>query len=337
MDQHTVTHHHPPGEQGHAVDHAAHGHHPMQKHHFDDMTQQYEASGFGMWVFLVQEVMFFGGLFIAYLVYRHKYFDAFGTASATLRIWLGTVNTIVLIASSLTMAFAVNMASTGKRKATTFFLLATMALGFVFLGIKAVEYSEKFEKREVPGPNFCFHASGGECAGVAEREDEPDTLAGTMHIVGRYITGGWGSGGQPEHLASLGEHTGVNEPTGNASSMTSSREDIGKTENAAGASGAGLEAVIDPNEGVSERARSMPGSEIYFSLYFAMTGMHALHMIIGVGVLCWLIFWAWKGLYTAEYFTPVENFGLYWHFVDIIWIYLFPLLYLINRHIGSHH
>jgi cytochrome c oxidase subunit 3 len=307
----------------------------MQKHHFDDMTQQYEASGFGMWVFLVQEVMFFGGLFVAYLVYRHLYFNAFGTASATLRIWLGAFNTVVLIASSLTMAFAVNAASIGKRKLTMFFLTATLGLGSIFLAVKAVEYSEKFEKREVPGPNFCFHPGGGECSSVVERADEPDTLAGTINIIKRYATGGWGK--LPEN-ASI-EHVGANEPLKNTSEMASAREDHVQSEHTAGSSGEGaaIEEAAAGEPGANERQRSMPGSEIYFSLYFAMTGMHALHMVIGVAVLLWLIYWASKGLYNAEYFTPVENFGLYWHFVDIIWIYLFPLLYLINRHIGSHH
>jgi cytochrome c oxidase subunit 3 len=295
----------------------------MQKHHFDDMTQQYEASGFGMWVFLVQEVMFFGGLFVAYLVYRHKYFEAFGTASATLRIWLGTFNTIVLIASSLTMAMAVNAASIGKRKLTTFFLLATLGLGSLFLGVKVVEYSEKFEKREVPGANFCFHPAGAECSAVVEREDEPDTLQGTLNIIKRYFSGGWGK---------------LDHESASAVSQHSTAELAAQTEHSAGASGQGTgEDEPGQQAGASERYRSMPGSEIYFGLYFAMTGMHALHMIIGVGILLWLIYWARKGLYTHEYFTPVENFGLYWHFVDIIWIYLFPLLYLINRHIGSHH
>jgi cytochrome c oxidase subunit 3 len=317
MDPNVQVHEHPGGA---PVEHApahTHEHHPMLKHHFDDMTQQYEASGFGMWVFLVQEVMFFGGLFVAYLVYRNLYYNAFGTASATLRIWLGTFNTIVLIASSLTMAMAVNAASLGKRKLTMLFLVGTLGLGSVFLAVKVFEYSEKFEKREVPGANFCFHPSGGECSSVVEREDEPDTLAGTLRFIKRYATGGWGKLAEGEHVAA--EHGGA-------------------AEHAAGASGENVEAMASPETpGANERQRSMPGSEIYFGLYFAMTGMHALHMIIGAGILFWLIYWAWQGLYTPQYFTPVENFGLYWHFVDIIWIYLFPLLYLINRHIGSGH
>src|SRR4051812_11990400 len=336
MADQTVVHKHPEGSPGHAVDHAAHGHHPMQKHHFDDMTQQYEASGFGMWVFLVQEVMFFGGLFVAYLVYRHKYFEAFGTASATLRIWLGTFNTIVLIGSSLTMAMAVNAASIGKRKLTMFFLVSTLVLGSIFLGVKVIEYSEKFEKREVPGANFCFHPNGGECANIVERSDEADTIPGTLNIIKRYATGGWGELREGGEAAASTLEFPVEHARG--SQMTSSHQGTPVTEHTAGASGEGIEQLASGEVGgANERQRSMPGSEIYFGLYFAMTGMHALHMIIGAGILLWLIYWAQKGLYTRDYFPPVENFGLYWHFVDIIWISLFPLLYLINRHIGGHH
>jgi cytochrome c oxidase subunit 3 len=280
------------------VEHGGHVHHPMQKHHWDTMEQQYDASNFGMWVFLIQEIMFFGGLFTAYLVYRNKYFDAFTDASNTLRVELGLVNTIVLIASSLTMALGVNMAQLGKRKALTFFILATMGLGSIFLGVKVIEYSEKFEKREVPGANFCFEAQGGGCRGVSHEHE------GTFAIIRRYATGGFGH--QP------GLHAGSHEVApAQASGPGEAADQIG------GARG-------------SERERSKPGSEIYFVLYFAMTGMHALHMIVGIAIMFPLVWWAWKGLYGPEYFTPIENFGLYWHFVDIVWIFLFPLLYLIN-------
>jgi Cytochrome c oxidase subunit III len=225
---------------------------------------------------------------------------------------------------------AVNAASIGKRKLTTFFLLSTLGLGSLFLGVKVIEYSEKFEKREVPGANFCFRPVGAECTSVVERPDEPDTLQGTLNIIKRYLSGGWGKL-DDQSASAAREHSSANEPASTAGPSA-------ETEHGAGASGDG-QGEDEPGQqaGASERFRSMPGSEIYFGLYFAMTGMHALHMIIGVGILLWLIYWAWQGLYTHEYFTPVENFGLYWHFVDIIWIYLFPLLYLINRHIGSHH
>ncbi|MCU1284869.1 MAG: Cytochrome c oxidase polypeptide [Acidobacteriales bacterium] len=292
------------------------GHHPRHLHHFDTMDQQKDASGLGMWVFLIQEVMFFGGLFCAYLVYRNRFFPAFGAASATLSIELGTFNTVVLIGSSLTMALAVNAAQRGLVKRLMGFIIATMILGTVFLGVKVVEYSQKFEKREIPGQNFCFEPQGGgRCAGVSEAQ-EKETIP---DLLKRYMTGGLGHPpGEPSDsalahgAASIPGET-VTTPEGHSSG----------------------EEGPPPLPGGSERQRSMPGSEIYFSLYFAMTGMHALHMIIGMGLMLWLLYNAHKGMYSAAYYTPIENFGLYWHFVDIVWIYLFPLLYLINRH-GGH-
>ena len=210
---------------------------PALQHHFDTMEQQREASSFGMWVFLVTEILFFGGLFTAYTVYRHQYPRAFADASRHLDITLGTFNTAVLIVSSLTMALAVWSAAVGRRKAIVVFLLLTMLLGGVFLGVKAVEYSHKFHDHLVPGPSFHF-------------------------------------------------------------------------------------------EGPNARA-----AEIFYSLYFAMTGLHAAHMVVGIGILTVLVIHARKGRYTPEYHTPVEVSGLYWHFVDIVWIFLFPLLYLIGRHV----
>ena len=287
----------------------------MQQHHFTGMEDQYEASSFGMWVFLVQEIMFFGGLFCAYLVYRNMYPNAFGLASNALRVDLGLFNTIVLIGSSLTMALAVNAAQRSLRGRLIMMLLATMGLGSIFLGVKVIEYTEKFEKREVPGTNFCYNPIGTPCLGVSHA---PEATSG---IIKRYSTGGYGQ------APGLGEHTP-------ASSPHSAPAHEGPA--ATGTESGHANALPVMNE-ASERARSMPGSEIYYSLYFAMTGMHALHMIVGIGLMIWLLYWAFKGLYGADYFTPIENFGLYWHFVDIVWIFLFPLLYLINRHLGEGH
>jgi cytochrome c oxidase subunit III len=206
------------------------------QHHFDSLEQQHEASSLGMWVFLVTEVMFFGGMFTAYVVYRTFYPVAFADASRHLDITLGGVNTAVLICSSLTMALAVHGSQVGNRKALIGFLILTALLGLTFLGIKAVEYADKFEHHLVPGNAFAYPG--------------PD-------------------------------------------------------------------------------ARQV---QLFFSVYFAMTGLHALHMIIGVGVLSVLLVKAWRGVYSPAYHTPVEVSGLYWHFVDIVWIFLFPLLYLIGRH-----
>ena len=205
-------------------------------HHFDSLEQQKEASTLGMWFFLVQEVMFFGGLFMTYLLYRWRDSEAFAAASHELDIKLGLINTVILIASSLTMAMAVRSAQTSRRKPLVRYLVATGVLGLAFLVIKYFEYSAKFHHHQIPGAAFHF--------------DGP----------------------------------------------------------------------------VGARA------ETFFSLYFAMTGMHALHMIVGVGILAWILRDSIRGRYDAEYYNPVENFGLYWHFVDIVWIFLFPMLYLIGRH-----
>lgn len=233
-----------------AVEEHAHDN-PALLHHFATAEQQKNTASLGMWLFLAQEIMFFGGLFCAYLVYRFKYFGDFGSASQQLDIKLGAINTVVLICSSLTVVLAVRAAQLGKRKDLVLWLLATIVLGLAFLGIKADEYAEKFEKHHVPGPSFSYH----ELLPNQARLPEADR---------RYA--------DPHH------------------------------------------------------------AEMYFSLYFAMTGMHALHMIIGVGLFGYLAWMASKGRYGPGYYTPIENAGLYWHFVDIVWIYLFPLLYLIDRH-----
>jgi cytochrome c oxidase subunit 3 len=209
----------------------------FRQHHFDDVEQQHQASWLGMWVFLSTEVMFFGGMFAGYFVYRHWYMQAFASASNHLDLWLGAINTAVLICSSFTMALAVYSAETSRRKPLITFLVLTIILGLAFLGIKFYEYHTKFEEHLVPGSSFRFDAS-----------------------------------------------------------------------------------LARP-------------AEIFFSFYFAMTGMHAVHMIIGIGLLTALIVQARRGRFSALYHTPVELTGLYWHFVDIVWIFLFPLLYLLGRHV----
>jgi cytochrome c oxidase subunit III len=257
----------------HAHAHAAH--HPALQHHFDTMSQQKEAAVVGMWVFLLTEILFFGGLFVAYMIYRIWYFDAFAEASRRLSLFWGGLNTAVLIFSSLTMAMAVRSAQTNARKATVNWLIITMILGCVFLGVKVIEYTDKFANYEVPGAHYdwMYHerhlaAEGGEHAAPAAAE-----AAGAA--------------------AEGGEHR----------QLSLSPEQLQNT------------------------------TQLYFSLYFTMTGLHALHMIIGVGIMLVITAMAWKGKFDAEYYTPVEMAGLYWHFVDIVWIFLFPLLYLVERHV----
>ena len=221
--------------------HAAHHNHPALAHHFDNLDQQQEAASLGMWVFLLTEILFFGGLFLVYTIYRMWYPAAFAAASHHLDIPLGSINTAVLIGSSLTMALAVHAAQVNSRKGIMVFLVLTLILGGIFLGIKGVEYSHKFHEHLVPGPGFQF-----------------------------------------------------------------------------------------------EQVEFLRHAQIFFSLYFVMTGLHALHMIIGMGLMLWMLLWAYNGTLGEGYYSPVEVVGLYWHFVDIVWIFLFPLLYLIGRHAVGH-
>jgi cytochrome c oxidase subunit III len=207
---------------------------------YKTLEQQRETASLGMWIFLSTEVLFFGGLFMTYTLNRSQYPDVFSDASKTINLLPGAINTVVLIASSLTMALSVWASQAGRKKALTIFLIATLVLGSVFLGIKGYEYHQKYVEHHIPGWNFNF----------------------------------------------------------------------------------------EPGADVATNAHA----QLFFSLYFGMTGLHALHMIVGAGLLIWLIKQSLRGRFTPEYNTPVENIGLYWHFVDIVWIFLFPLLYLIDRH-----
>ena len=259
---------------GHGHAHAAH--HPALQHHFDTMGQQKEAAVIGMWVFLLTEILFFGGLFMAYMLYRTWYFDAFAEASRSLDIFWGALNTAVLIFSSLTMAMAVRCAQTNQRKATVTWLILTTILGMVFLGVKVIEYRDKFEHHHVPGYNFQWAHQAEPAAAGAEHASTP-----------------LGAGeAAPAAAGAAGEHR----------QLTLNADQLQLT------------------------------TQIYFSLYFTMTGLHALHMIIGIGLMSVITWMAWRGKFDAEYYTPVEMSGLYWHFVDIVWIFLFPLLYLVQRH-----
>jgi cytochrome c oxidase subunit 3 len=202
---------------------------------FDDLQQQHEASSLGMWVFLATEIMFFGGLFTAYILFRNFYLPAFEAGSRLLDVRIGAFNTAVLLCSSLTMALALRAAQLGNKPALITFLLLTLLLGLTFVGVKlAFEWRRDFLDGLVPGLNWTF--------------DGPD----------------------PRHL------------------------------------------------------------ELFFCFYFFLTGIHALHMVIGVGILTVLIIMAGRGRFSPLRYNAVESSALYWHFVDIVWIFLFPLLYLIG-------
>ena len=213
-------------------------HVPGLAHHFEDLPQQHEAARLGMWAFLATEVMFFGGLFTGYAVYRYLYPHAFALGSRHLDVALGTANTAVLIGSSLTMALAIREAQIGRWKTQVGFLVATMLLGSTFLVVKGIEYHHKWVDHLMPGPGFDVAAFGAE-----------------------------------------GPHV-----------------------------------------------------RIFYSFYFVMTGIHAFHMVVGIGIMAWITKRAARGDFVPAHHSALEMSGLYWHFVDVVWIFLFPMLYLIGRH-----
>ena len=226
--------------EGPVSDMAVHAPHPPGfKHQFEDMEQQREAGSLGMWVFLVTEIMFFGGLFATYIIYRTLYLTAFEEGSRLLNVKFGAANTAVLIGSSLTMALAIHAAQAGKKKSEqVMYLVLTMLLGALFLFLKFnYEWRADYHEHLIPGFGFIIRPE-------------------------------WGAAGT--HVP------------------------------------------------------------LYFCFYFFMTGLHAMHMIIGFGILGTLTVMAQRNRFNSEYYAPLEVSGLYWHFVDIVWIFLFPLLYLIG-------
>jgi len=218
-------------------------HAPALAHQFSDLRQQREAAELGMWLFLATECMFFGGLFLAYFVYRHWYLNEFALGSRSMDVTLGSVNTAVLLTSSLTMALAVHSAHLSRRVALMRLLTVTMLLGVIFLAIKAYEYHHKYEAHLIPFAGMTFRYTGAERAGTAT----------------------------------------------------------------------------------------------FFNLYFLMTGLHALHMVIGVGMLAVLLLLAARGGLLADRSIVVHNAGLYWHFVDLVWVFLFPFFYLVAARGGMAH
>jgi cytochrome c oxidase subunit III len=227
-------------------------------HQFDDIGQQHDAGTLGMWLFLSTEILFFGGMFTGYTIYRNIHLAGFVAGSHILNIKLGATNTAVLIGSSLTMALAVHAAQLGKRKALMSTLVLTMLLGLVFLGIKYKEYHDKYMEQLIPCRSLA-------CSDVGFKFDPQNAPEGqeAMAWIEKY-------------------HAPLSEV------------------------------------------------ELFFCFYFFMTGMHALHMIIGLGIMTFLLIMASRGKFQGGYYSPVEISGLYWHFVDIVWIFLFPLLYLIG-------
>ena len=307
-------------------------------HHFGSAQQQFDAGKFGMWLFLITEVLFFSGLFCAYAVYRSTHAEAFANADKYLDSTLGATNTAVLIFSSLTMAWAVRAAQLGQQKLLVRLLTITLICASIFLGVKAVEYSHKWDLGILWASQFhpAEHAAHSSALLVLSI---PAILAmlitGIAFAIARakgalIATPFWFSllltsiaffGG-----VGLGTVVPMIEQAITGVRHGESHSEI-HSEHAESESGAG---VKEHTTVPAEVAFDPTYTGIFFSIYYIMTGLHAIHILAGMGTIAWLVWRSIRGDFGPDYFGPVDYVGLYWHLVDLIWIYLFPLLYLIG-------
>jgi cytochrome c oxidase subunit III len=287
---------------GPSLDAAEHPHGRHLAHQFDTPQQQFAAGKLGIWLFLTTEILLFSGLFCAYAVYRSIHPEIFEYAHLYLSKPLGTTNTVVLIFSSFTMASAVWAAQTGRQKWLVGLLAVTLACGFIFVGIKFVEYKAKWQE--------------GLLAGGAYRPTEPPPGA----IVPEKTD-------SPSPAAPAAAAVKTPQPLGGP--MEIERSKIAPA--AVGPQGISPEWL---DKGGLRRSSQCTGPEpnnvqLFFGIYFAMTGLHGVHVLAGMGVIAWILLRAVRGEFGPNHFTPVDFTGLYWHLVDLIWIFLFPLFYLI--------
>lgn len=344
--------------QEHAGDHQ---HDPFLAHHFDSHEQQFDAGKMGIWLFLVTEILFFSGLFVAYAIYRSNHPQVFVEAHHYLDKSLGMMNTLVLIFSSLTAAWAVRAAQTNQKRLLVICLAITLACASFFLGVKVVEYTHKWDLGLYWAGNFSpvahEHASHGFSTAflalctpaalglvvfglwwafsLAVKNKQNLQISGALtatslafflgvaagRVVPEVVAGVLGKAEQSTdgHGGELAAHDAAAEEShdGDADSESEHGED-------ADADAASAEPVIPE----AEEDNRMLG--VFFSIYYAMTGVHALHIMGGMLAITWLLIRAVRLQFNSTYFGPVDYVGLYWHLVDLIWIYLFPLLYLIH-------
>jgi cytochrome c oxidase subunit III len=287
---------------GHAHDGHAHGHDPNLAHHFDTMDQQVEACKLGMWLFLATEVLLFAGLFCAYTVYRSNHPEIFVYASQYLSKFWGGVNTIILLLSSFTVALAVRCASLGQQKQTLIYLALTILGAFGFMAVKTIEYRDKFAHGTLWGVRYNPHG-------------EPPGHHETTHQAVQPIL--------PEAGADVNVRTPWEGNQNLQGSLSPNPSNVIKVETHDG--------HVDP-AAVPEAmtAAEIKNVHLFFGIYFVMTGLHGLHVIIGALAIGWVMLRTARGEFSPSYYLPVDLVGLYWHLVDLIWIYLFPLLYLIG-------
>jgi cytochrome c oxidase subunit III len=311
---------------------------PFLAHHFDTPAQQFDSGKLGVWLFLVTEVLLFSGLFCAYAVYRANHPDIFVWAHAYLDKNMGALNTIVLIFSSFTMAWAVRAAQMGTapfrvvvplgggkvkelfqcthRQLCVWLLTTTIVCGCIFMGVKFVEYRQKWEHHLFPGMAYNPTLS-------------PEQLRDEAN-----------KGGAPKARDEAGTKPVAPMPTFDPAPATRAGAEGQFVEQslipraAMGDTGVSAEWVRRGRHGVATVERSAPepaNTQIFFSIYFLMTGLHGIHVLVGMALIGWVLMRARRGAFGPGYYSPVDFVGLYWHVVDLVWIFLFPLLYLIGN------
>jgi len=296
-------------------------HHPDLAHHFENIDQQRQSSKLGMWLFLVTEILFFGGLFCAYVVYRVNHPEVFVFGHHFLDKTLGALNTVVLICSSLTMAWAVRAAQLKQRTILILMLALSFVLAGTFLGVKYVEYSHKWHhgllwaSRYAPDAEILAEA-GFEVAEAHVDEAVSEPVEGMLVVETGLVI----------------DEVQVDEVASEA--LTAELEDADESKIAPAAAGpAGLATAEDRAAAEAEGDHVIvdpANARTFFSVYFLMTGLHGIHVILGMLAMLWLLNLTFQGAFDGGHYTKVDNIALYWHVVDLIWIYLFLLMYLID-------
>jgi cytochrome c oxidase subunit III len=314
----------PPAHDGHG-DHG-HGHdahdpihaaNPHLAHHFDTPQQQFDSGKLGIWLFLLTEVLFFAGLFCAYTVYRAMHPEVFVYAHYFLDTKLGAVNTCVLLISSLTAAWAVRNAQLAEKSKLVLNIVITIACAFTFMCVKYVEYSHKYHDGLLPGRSFDPKEQVWELPSFREKHPEAAEYAEKLHKLAeeKAKAGAPTTGTQPGPTAGgeAKQELAIERPTAEQLEPLIAAGLVGPRS-------------LDPAAPIS-RPRM---AHVFFGIYFFMTGLHGFHVLIGIGVWVWMLLKAQRNEFGPNYFGPIDFTALYWHLVDLIWIYLFPLLYLIH-------
>jgi cytochrome c oxidase subunit 3 len=295
---------------------ARHEHPEHLAHHFESLQQQYDSGKLGIWLFLTTEILMFSGLFCAYAVFRALDPKVFLYAHHYLSVELGALNTVVLIFSSFTMAWAVRAAQLGQTKLLVRLLSITLACAFIFLGVKFVEYKNKWEEALLPGKYFNPKEQPRDMympslEGGKPGEKTPDS--GGQPAADKTASAPASSASAPAPAGTVGEKSNIGPAA------------IGPT----GLSPLWLDRAKLKHD-VIWHGPEPYNVQLFFGIYFVMTGLHGIHVLAGMIVIGWLIAKARKGIFGPDRFAAVDFVGLYWHLVDLVWIFLFPLLYLIS-------